>query len=298
MRRFFCGCLGVLVGGLLILSGASSPAQGEPPAIKIAVVDTLTRGLPITIVAIGMRPLKAYMEAETGMSGDIVLGGDALELGKKLDDDTVQLGVFHGHEFAWAKKKFPKLEPIVICLSTTPKVRAVQLVLQTNKAETYADLKGGSLAIPRENRAFCKLYAERRCVAPGTTLDTFFKRVTTPIDCEDALDSVGRGKIDSAIVESSLWEAYSKSKPAWAKYLRVLQESEVFPPGVIAFKQGKFTAKQADAFRNALLNAGSVQQGKDVMKTLRVSGFSVAPEKFGDILDASFKAYPPPVPAK
>ena len=258
------------------------------------MVDPLTRGLPAAIVSIAMRPLKAYMESETGMGGDIVLGGDALELGKKLDDDSVQIGVFHGHEFAWAKKKFPKLEPIVVCLNNTRNVRAVQIVLEKSKAESHADLKGGSLALPRENRAFCRLYAERRCVTPGTELEKFYKSVTNPVDCEDALDAVGRGKVGSAIVEASLWESYRKNKPAWAKYLRVLQQSEIFPPGVIAYKQGKFTAKQAIAFRNALLNAGDHPQGKEVMKTMRVAAFSVAPEKFADILEASYKAYPPP----
>ena len=64
-----------------------------------------------------MRPLKEYMEAETGMAGEIVLRGEALELGKKLDEDQAQIGVFHGHEFAWAKKKCRNFEPIVLCLT-------------------------------------------------------------------------------------------------------------------------------------------------------------------------------------
>ena len=298
MRRILIGCLAGLLGGLLLLPGRQAPAQVEAPAVKIAVVNTLTRGLPGAVVAIAMRPLKAYMESETGMGGEIVLGGDALELGKKLDDDSVQIGVFHGHEFAWAKKQFPKLEPMVVCLNAGRNVRAVQIVLDKSKAANHIDLAGGSLALPRENRAFCRLYAERRCVTPGSTVEKYYKAITTPIDCEDALDSVGRGKAESAVVEVSLWEAYRKNKPAWAKYLRVLQESEIFPPGVIAYRQGKFTAKQADAFRNALLNAGGHPQGKEVMKAMRVASFSVAPEKFNDILDACYKAYPPPVAAK
>ena len=294
MRRLLIGGLACLLVSSLILPWGQAPAQTETTTVKIAVVNTLTRGLPAAIVSIAMRPLKAYMESETGMGGDIVLGGDALELGKKLEDDTVQIGVFHGHEFAWAKKKYPKLEPIVICLNSSRNVRAVQIVLEKSKAESHADLKGGSLALPRENRAFCQLYAERRCVVPGTKLEKFYKAVTTPVDCEDALDAVGRGKVDSAIVEASLWEAYRVNKPAWAKYMRVLQQSEIFPPGVIAYRQGKFSAKQADAFRNALLNAGKHPQGKEVMKSMRVAAFSTPPEKFGDILEASYKAYPPP----
>ena len=294
MRKLLMGCVVGLLGGVLLFPGRQAPAQADTPVVKIAVVSTLTRGLPVAIVSIAMRPLKAYMESETGMSGDIVLGGDALELGKKLEDDTVQIGVFHGHEFAWAKKKFPKLEPIVVCLNDSQNVRAVQIVLSKSKAESHAELKGTTLALPSENRAFCRLYAERRCITPDSTLEKYYKKLTTPVDCEDALDAVRRGKANSAIIEASLWEGYQKNKPYWAKYLRVLQQSEIFPPGVIAYRQGKFSAKQADAFRNALLNAGKHPQGKEVMKTMRVASFSVAPEKFGDILEASYKAYPPP----
>ena len=294
MRRLVMGCVVGLLAGLIVLPCRRASAQAEAPSVKIAVVDTLTRGLPAAIVSIAMRPLRAYMETETGMAGEVVLGGDALELGKKLDDDQVQIGVFHGHEFAWAKKKYPKLEPIVVCLNASRDVRAVQVVLAKSKAGSHADLKGTTLALPRENRAFCRLFAERHCVTPASDLETYYKEVTTPIDCEDALDAVGRGKVDSAIVEASLWEAYQKNKPAWARYLRVLHQSEIFPPGVIAYKQGKFTAKQAESFRNALINAGGHPQGKAVMKSMRVAAFSSAPEKFGDILDASCEAYPPP----
>ena len=294
MRRILVGCVAGLLGGVLALSGRPAPAQSDVPVVKIAVVSTLTRGLPAGLVAIAMRPLKSYMESETGMAGEIVLGGDALELGKKLDEDQAQIGVFHGHEFAWAKKKYPKLEPIVVCLSATPRVRAVQVVAAKSKADSHADLKGTTLALSRDNRAFCRLYAERRCITPDSTLEIYYKKITNPVDCEDAFDAVRRGTAESAVVEASLWETYQKNKPFWAKNLRVLQESETFPPGVIAYKQGKFTAKQADAFRNAMINAGDHPQGKEVMKTMRVSSFSVAPEKFGDILDACYKAYPAP----
>src|SRR4051812_25784793 len=119
MRRVLGGCVAGLLGGLLALSGRPAPARSDMPVVKIAVVNTLTRGLPPGIVSVVMQPLKAYMESETGMAGEIVLGGDALELGKKLDEDQAQIGVFHGHEFAWAKKKYPKLEPIVVCLSAS-----------------------------------------------------------------------------------------------------------------------------------------------------------------------------------
>jgi hypothetical protein len=42
------------------------------------------------------------------VSGELVPCGDADNLGRQLMDDKVQLGVFHGIEFAWARQKYPE----------------------------------------------------------------------------------------------------------------------------------------------------------------------------------------------
>ncbi len=53
-----------------------------------------------------MRPFKSLLETQTGMTGQLVSGGDAQHLGQHLKEGDIHLGVFHGVEFAWAKAKF------------------------------------------------------------------------------------------------------------------------------------------------------------------------------------------------
>jgi len=47
------------------------------------------------------------MEEQLGVKSQIVLGAEAEQLGKRLNDDEVQLGVFHGFEFAWLARSIP-----------------------------------------------------------------------------------------------------------------------------------------------------------------------------------------------
>ena len=155
-----------------------------------------------------------------------------------------------GTNLPGSRPNIRRLEPIVVCRALRPTSAAVHVVSIKSKAESFADLKGTTLAMPRENRAYCRVFAERSCVKPGTTTLTYYKQITTPIDCEDALDAVASGKVDSAIVEAAILDEY-REQTGLGKYIRELSKSELFPPGVIACRRGKFTAKQVEAFRSA-----------------------------------------------
>src|SRR5437879_5250843 len=104
-----CG-LGVvaLVAGLL--GSAALPAgeglEAPPGTVRIGLVQTLFRDVPEPMVQLLMQPFSTLMRSQTGLNGRIIMGGDAHELGSRLHEGTVDLGVFHGFEFAWAQQKY------------------------------------------------------------------------------------------------------------------------------------------------------------------------------------------------
>ena len=53
------------------------------------------------------------MEAQTGVPGQMVMGGDARNLSQRLQSNHFQLGVFQGVEFAWAQQECPELKPLI-----------------------------------------------------------------------------------------------------------------------------------------------------------------------------------------
>jgi ABC-type phosphate/phosphonate transport system substrate-binding protein len=287
----------VLILGLMNLAPGGAEGEAAPPTVKIGLVETITRGIPLAWTQLAMRPFKTLMEEQTGMVGEVIVGGDALMLAKCLCDNKVQVGVFHGHEYAWAKQKYPKLKAIALCVNKSIQSKVYLLVKATSKAASSADLKGKAIAVPRMGRAPCRVYLERRCVKPGTTPDKFYARVDSPFLTEEALNDLVDGEVDAAVVDGAGWDEYRAKRPGLARRLRCIAESEPFPCGVIACYPGGLSDAKIRKFSAGLLSAPTTPRGKDTLRTLRLTAFQLPPDNHDAVLQAIAKAYPPPEPA-
>src|SRR5262249_15072408 len=187
------------------------------------------------------KPFRSLLEQATGVSGTVVQGGKAGELAAKLKKDEVQLGVFQGVEFAWAKAANPKLEPLVICVNHSRTLRAYLIVRASDKVAKVADLKGKTMILPTETREHCRAFLECKCVTGNAKSTQFYKAVKTAADVEEALDEVCDGNATATVVDGLAWASYKKGKPGCAKKLRVLEASESFPTSVVACQSGRFS---------------------------------------------------------
>jgi ABC-type phosphate/phosphonate transport system substrate-binding protein len=288
--------LGILTG--LALPAVGLQAETSTGVVKIGLVETITRGIPLSWTQIVMRPFKVLMEAQTALSSEVVSGGDAFALARDLHEDKVQVAVFHGHEYAWAKQKYSNLKIIALCVNRYQQAKVYLVVRSDSAARAVADLKGKKIAVPRMGRAPCRLYLERRCVAPGTTPEKFYARVETPFATLDALEDLVDGEVAAAVVDTVGLEDYRKHHAARARRLRCLAESEPFLCGVIAYHAGRFSEEKVARFRAGLLEAKSTAQGRSTLKALRLTAFELPPANHDALLDAIARAYPPPLPAK
>jgi ABC-type phosphate/phosphonate transport system substrate-binding protein len=279
------------------------PAPGESAApggkvIRVGLVGTLFRNMPEPVMQVAMRPFKSLLEDHTGMTGELVAGGDANHLAALLTEDKVQFGVFHGVEFAWARQDNPALRPLIVAVNGRPAVHAVVLVPQESKAAGCADLKGKTVGLPADSREHCRLFFERRCVAPGCCPDKFFGRVLYPRDVEAALDDLVDGQTDALVVDGLTLEAYQKLKPGRAARLRTLLRSEAFPAAVVAYHPGALSEDLLTRFRDGLLAAGSTRRGRRLLEMCRITVFKAVPDNYEEMLKDIAKAYPPPAAAK
>jgi ABC-type phosphate/phosphonate transport system substrate-binding protein len=302
MRRHLLGSvlLGLAAAWLAGLPSSDGRAEGAAPpaAVRIGVVRSLFRDVPESAIAILSQPLKALMESQTGMTGQLQPSDGAFNLGKELQNDQVQLGVFHGFEYAWARQKYPDLKPLVVVVNHPSNFHAYLVVARDGKMGSCADLEGQAVALPRFSREHCHLFLERRCTAGGKTPKEFFAKVTAPSDAEDALDEVFDGRVQAAVVDQPGLDAFKKAKPERFARLRVLQESEPFPAGVIVYHAGALDEKVLRRFREGLLTAHQTVRGKELLALCRLTGFGAVPADFDKQLTAIAKAYPPPSPPK
>ena len=98
---FSLSLLGVLLYGISQVRAAE-----KQKAVRIGMMRTIFKDTPDSLLQILMKPFSSVMESQTGLSGDLVMSPNYDKLGKQLCDGEIQVGVFHGFEFAWAKLRW------------------------------------------------------------------------------------------------------------------------------------------------------------------------------------------------
>ncbi len=294
----FCVALGF---ALLLPSAPAQPPQDAPP-LKVGMAKTFFNDLPPVIIGLVTEPFPALMKACTGLDGKLLYDDDAFETAKKLDANEMQVGVFHGHEFAWIQKKYPKFMPLMVVANKHHDLKAFVIVHKESKAKSIADLRGLKVDMPACTKEPCRLFVEKYCGDnDGRDLKKFFGQiVNSTAGTIEALNDVCRKDVDAVIVDTVELEKYKEVRgPAvFANNLRVLQQSESFPSAVIVIKQGVLTEKTLQQFRDGMQNAGADPQGRKMFDMWGIEGFETIPDNFNKMLADVLKAYPAPEPTK
>jgi ABC-type phosphate/phosphonate transport system substrate-binding protein len=275
---------------------AAARAQDKPftGTVKIGMVSTLFKDVSPAMVQIMMPPFQALMRAQTGLEGEVVTVGDAQDLGSRLHDGKVELGVFHGFEFAWAQDKYPDLRPLVIAVNHKRVLHAYVVVREDSTAADLADLKGQAVAVPRKSREHCMLFLDRACRQLKSEPKDFFGTLVAHGSTEEALDDLLRDKVQAALVDSVSLDTYEQLKPGCFARLKVLKQSEPFPSSVVAYRLGALDPVTLGKFRDGMINANQNPRGKELMTMWRLSAFENVPADYQQALSAILRAYPPP----
>jgi len=284
-----------LTAGLLGLASvlpASEEGAIAPAPVRIGLVRTLFRDVPEPMVQLMMQPFSALMRGQTGLDGRLIPCSDPCALGQLLHEGKMELGVFHGFEFAWAQQKFPDLRPLCIAINRHRHLTANVVVRSDSDATGLADLKGKVVALPRYSREQCRLFLDRACQECGATPQRFFAKIATPANVEDALDDVVRGKLQAAVVDGVSLECYEQVKSGCFARLKVLKQSEIFPAAVVAFRQGALEASTLTRFHDGMIGANQNERGRDLMSMWKLTAFEDVPADYAQTLANIVRSYP------
>jgi ABC-type phosphate/phosphonate transport system substrate-binding protein len=273
---------------------ATERRSGQPAYIRIGMVSSLFRDVSPGMMQVSLQPFSSLVRAQTGLDGRPVVGGKALELARQLQDDKVQLAVFHGFEFAWAQEKYPELRPLVIAINKHRHLRAMIVTRYDNEGKSLEDFKGKKLALPQRSREHCHLFLEKLCRGCGSTPKEFFAAVVTHPNPEEALDDVLRKKVDVAVVDGVSLECYQRTKPGCHSGLKVVQQSPVFPAAVVAYHAGALEPATLAQFRDGLIRANQSTNSRDLMLMWRLTAFEAVPADYQRILTRIRKEFPCP----
>jgi ABC-type phosphate/phosphonate transport system substrate-binding protein len=163
-----------------------------------------------------------------------------------------------------------------------------------NKATDFGGLQGQSLTLPSVSQGYVHLFVEREAQAHGKDLKTFFSKVDSPKNVEDALDDAVDGVVDAAAVDLVSLQAYKRLKPARFARLRELVKSPPFPPPTVVYEEGGLDDATLKRFRDGLIDAKNKEQGKTLLTLYKLTAFEKIPDKFEQVLQDTLKRYPPP----
>jgi ABC-type phosphate/phosphonate transport system substrate-binding protein len=94
--------------------GTPAARAADPAELKIGMLSGMFRDQQPKVIQALARPFRDLMTKHVGFSGDVEVVDDPHTLCDRLKDGKVQLGVFHGFEFAWAQQRCDGLVPLII----------------------------------------------------------------------------------------------------------------------------------------------------------------------------------------
>lgn len=286
--------------GFAVPASVSHAQPNDAAPINIGLVKQFFNDLDDTLVEIATQPFGLLMKQTTGYEGKLSHQDDAFAVAKKLDKGELQVGVFHGHEFAWLQKVYPKFRPLMVAVNQHSDVRAFILVNKNSTATSLKDLRGKCIDLPFTTKEHCCVYLNKACTDNAQQgVKGFFKSVGKSKSAVSAMDDVAFGKSDAILVDTITLEFYKNVKgPTFSKFLRVLAESHAFPPPVIVYKEGSLKQDTISKFRTGLADAHKLEDGKDILTMWQIDRFLPVPENYSKSLDEMRRLYPLPASIK
>jgi ABC-type phosphate/phosphonate transport system substrate-binding protein len=282
------------LGLLSLLAIDALSAQQKPKTLHIGASGSLALNESKEREDTAMKMLHDFIQSETGFENEIVTERNYEELAQKMAAGKLELGVFQGYEYAWAKEKYPKLQPLAIAVNIYPYRHAIIMVRQDSKATKFTDLAGQALAEPQAGLGHLPLFLARQVQVGGGNLDKYFSKLTHPGSIEEALDDVVDGNVQAAVVDRVGLESYKRRKPGRFAQLKELMRSDALPPPLIAVYDQALDQPTLNKFQDSVINARKKEKGQRLLTLFKLTGFSKLPADFDKVVAQTRKAYPPP----
>jgi ABC-type phosphate/phosphonate transport system substrate-binding protein len=287
----------VIAGALVSVGG---PVPGQTDKSKRGVLSIGSSG---TLGGTGSRSddkaalksLKSFIKEETGLDNEIIRQKDWRELADKMAKRKLQLGVFQGEEFAWAREKYPELHPLALAINVDRYPTAHVVTGRSNRARDFAGLKGATIVVPSGGPRFLRTFLEQQSKKTSdTTAARFFAQIKSQENVEDALDDVVDGVVQAAVADRASLLAYKRRKPGRFKQLKQVAHSEPVPPPIIAYYDKVLDEPTRQRFLDGLLGARRKEKGRSMLTMFRLTGFEKVPSDFDKVVARTQKNYPPP----
>lgn len=285
----------VVAVGVTFRADAKPATTPDPGTIRLGLMSTMFRDVPPALVQAAQGPFRDLFKKQVGLTGEVEVSDDYEALAKKINDQKLDLGVFHGFEWAWVQARYPDLQPLVVTVPYKP-LQACLVVHTKHKADEPAGLDGPCVAIPLGLKAHSHLYYERlQKNLPAGCCRPISKGKLGPVE---ALDNVCSETTAAALVDRSTYLAFESNQPGKARQLKVIAQSDPFPPTVVICRKDGLTPDTIARIRKGLVEAENKPQGRAFLFLWGLKGFANVPADYNAQLQKVLKLYPAPRPVQ
>jgi ABC-type phosphate/phosphonate transport system substrate-binding protein len=289
MTRYAQIALLLFTGGLTALMVATAPAEPAPKTIKIGTTGSLAAGTSGGDEKGALNTLHDFIKSETGYENEIVDHHGWRELAERMEKGEDQIGVFPGYELAWAREKYPKLQPLAVAETGRPYQQIFIVTAKDSKATGIGDLKGKKIGMPREGQGYPLLVLQTLAKeAPKS----YFGEVKFYDNAEEAIDDAVDGVVDAVAVDLTQVDAFKRRKPARFARLKDLAKAKPVPNTTIVYYEGKLDGTTLANFRDGLVNANKKERGRSLLSYFKLTGFVLPPHNFDGMLTQTRAEYP------
>ena len=274
----------------------ASPRSHDPLApVRMGMPASMFRDVNAVVFAGLARPFYRLVEMQTGLKSELLLIPTPDEMREQLISGKLQLGVFHGFEFAWMKQKSPTLEASSSRPRSTDRCRPSWSSTRIRRPRRWPTFEERSSPCRLGRREYVRLFIARECQALGKSPDAFFDHVTKPLMPDTSMHEVvdATKGVQAAIVDGGMFQSYASSYSGRAKRLRVLLSSENFPESVVAYVPGKVEEDILRRFRQGMTTAHATPLGRQLLALWSMAGFQPIPLDYPQQLAECLKNYPP-----
>ncbi len=270
---------------------AAAPGRADDGEVyRVGIARSAFRDVPRHLLPFAGQPFQDLVKVQTGLDGRVTLDSEWAAVVRDLDAGKLHVGVLQGHEYAWAREKFPDLRPLVCSINRTKEVLAF-LIVRHDAGASLAELKGRRVVLATRLKDHARMFLEKRQAAEK---GDGFRSLPAVDTVHEAIRQVTGGEADLTVAGHAAWVSFQKLHPGSARNLKVLARSEEFPPAILVYKKGGISEAALTKLRDGLLTAHKTAKGARLMGLIRVEKFDVVPAGYEASVQACLKAYPAP----
>jgi ABC-type phosphate/phosphonate transport system substrate-binding protein len=290
--RFSCKSNSVVMFILIqFLSGSAFSLANEPRnKIRIGTIGAIAPGAKGEA---GEASLKGFVQTESQLTAEIIRQQNWQQLADQLGDKKLEVGVFQGQEFAWAKERQPSIKPLALAVHSHRYPVIYIIIAKSDSTKTFEGLRGRAVTVP-EGARYLRLFVEQQAQGAGQHADAFFSKIDSSDTSEAALDDVVDGDVAAAVVDRAALDMFKRRKPARFAMLKDVSQSRPILPPIIAFADGSIDEATRKKFQTGLVNANKKVRGQSILSAFKLTGFEVPPADFDNVAKDTLQTFPKP----